>query len=227
MFITSRHCFFLATLAASTMAASTQMAFAQYTYVDAINSSPIKSQIINGRLYSEPTYFWVNGGGDGLYYTTPLLAVQAGGVEQLCKSLGGAFIGLISDGPSGTSYSGNCGKTRYGDPDSRVPAIRQSVCPPNFGYPWGSIGELCGYVCDDPSSKYWGAKTVDGCVAVMEVHTKPRQSCSSDPEQGNPIYPTGGVKREVVDMGMQFAGRALSFAYDSARAPWGGRFYRY
>jgi YD repeat-containing protein len=65
------------------------------------------------------------------------------------------------------------------------------------------------------------------CLPIRDIFIQPppctdcgRAGLSSNPGQGNPIYPLVGNKRETIDTGLSLGGKPLKFTYDSVRAPW-------
>lgn len=188
---------------------------------EAIEASPIYPEIIGGRLYTKATFFWGGRDSSGVkfYFNAPLDAFlfTYPDISGFCARLGGVFSGIIPSS-DGASYSGSCGKTAYGDPDTRGSISRNIECPRNFSYSSFPANNYCTYVCNDPSFVYTGNVTsTDGCSAARDVYEYPKK-CQHSPESGNPIMPITGSKVEYLNIGLGIGGQSLVARYDSMGA---------
>ncbi|RZI81369.1 MAG: hypothetical protein EOP38_19505, partial [Rubrivivax sp.] len=79
------------------------------------------------------------------------------------------------------------------------------------------IGTQCKSIC--PPGQKWVPSANDGsgaCWPVLDI-MEPDRSCKA----GNPIYPLTGIKKEIVDLGINLGMFSANATYSSAKSPWG------
>ena len=197
------------------------------TWDQAIDSSPSPScSPQTGKCTSTPRALWKGSGPNGdLYFADPegavLLSAETAGnpLPQLCAQLGGSYQGVFDNwdgsachpfyikGSAYKWYAGNCGATRYANPDPRGGAGPALFCARGLS-PHISGYKACGY------------PDYDECASSLPfVEVSPPESPPPCPDcqEGNPIYPLRGAKREVFDTGFRVGRLTLRLTYNSTR----------
>lgn len=137
---------------------------------------------IDGNLYN-----WLCDSPEEAVLTSEVKAGQQ--FPEFCQSLGGNYQGIVQkpsdiylpveiDGKLYYPYVGNCGHTRYGDPDYRYTTLLQPQCPWSFNSRSTNLGDRVKVECV-------------ANVKPVDIYSPPPSSCQA-PGFGKPIYPLTG-----------------------------------
>ena len=197
------------------------------TWEQAIDSSPPPScNPQTGKCTSTPKGLWKgNGPTEALYFANPeeALLTSFPQLQALCTELGGGYQGaqeawyeprlpgfFILSSPYWT-YWGNCGATRYANPDPRGGSNPALFCAR------GLSPHISGYIYASNGSR---AAVYDECTSnltFVEVTPPEVPPPCPDCQTGNPIYPLRGNKTEVFDTGFRIGNLTLKLNYNSTR----------
>lgn len=141
--------------------------------------------------------------------------------------VGGQFLGWVVTSGSVSpylTYSVNCGKTKYGNPDLREGVFGAIFCPVGFyassSFQKTNPGHCAKEPCPDGYAWAVKANSGKGACARLVLADNRLKGNYCQVERGNPVRPLMGVKAQELVMDLGFGEAFERATYNTERATW-------